>query len=163
MPITMIEPIAQSILDELTNNLPAKIATLQPGFVPVMPMPVPTEYVYGHSDFLVGFPVVQIDPVRLNPANDDLRWQDHRKTVEVGLFVSDPLRANLARLLDRYARCILETLHERRKAGAFYTAGFDLGFKDDSIDYGTTYPQGGQFVRALFLPMHATRRDVEAA
>ncbi|HEV8655636.1 MAG TPA: hypothetical protein VGR85_09015 [Candidatus Limnocylindria bacterium] len=163
MPITMIEPVAQAILDELAAYLPGKIATLQPTFTPVLPMPVPTEYVYGHSDFLRGFPVVQVDPVRLPMLNEDVRWQDHEKRIELGLFVTDVARANLARLLDRYARCLLETLAERRKDSAFLQAGrnFDLVFKGEEIDYGSTFPQSGQFLRALFIPMRATRRDVE--
>jgi hypothetical protein len=163
MPLTMTEPIADAILTDLQTYLPAKIAALQPTFVPVLPMPLPTEYTFGHSDFLRGYPVVQIDPVRVRTESEDLagRWQDQVKRVEVGLFVSDVSRENLARLLDRYGRCVLETLLERRRAGAFAARAFDLVWNDEEIDYGSTFPQNGQFIRALFIPMRAERRDQE--
>jgi hypothetical protein len=165
MPLTMVEPIAQAILEELQANLPAKIAALQPTFVPVLEMPAPIEYAFGDSDFLKGFPVIQVEPVRIRTENEDLagRWQDHSKRIEVGVFVSASPRENLTRLLDRYARCVLEVLLDRRKAGAFLTGGrnFDLVWKDEEIDYGTTFPQEGQFTRALFIPMRAERRGVE--
>lgn len=163
MPITMMEPIARAILAELEAHLPAKILALQLTFNPVLTMDAPVEYAFGDSDFVKGFPVVTVDAVRLRIREDDLRWQDHEKQLEVGLFVANVTRGDLLALLDRYGRCVVETLHDRRAAGSFIdSAGaFDLGFRDEDIEYGPTSEQANQFVRALFVPMHATRRDVE--
>jgi len=166
MPITMIEPVAAAILAELQAHLPAKITALQPTFAPVLPMPAPVEYAFGDSDFIMGFPVVTIDPRKIRTLSEDLagRWQHHSKQLEVGIFVADVARETLARLLDRYARCVIEVLLERRKAGAFVQSGrqFDLVWKNEEIDYGSTFPQEGQYVRALFIPMRAERRSEES-
>jgi hypothetical protein len=162
--LQMVEPIARAVLLELQANLPAKIAALAPAFAPQLPMPAPLEYVVGPSEFMLGFPVVAVRLLGLRGLNEDLRWQDHVKRIEVEIYVQHPDKAELEVLVDRYALALLQTLHERRKAGAFIDRGaFDLGFKDADVDYSSTYPQGGQWVRALFLPLHATRRDVEYA
>lgn len=161
MPLLMIEPVVDALKAALSANLPAKIAALQPTFVPVLPMAAPAEYVFGEkANFLLGYPVVQLVQLDTVIANDELRWQDHRHRIEIGIFVLDPIEENLARLLDRYARCLVETLHEQRKAGAFYPA-FDLHFDGETITYSSTFPQAGEFIRALFLTVRTERRDVE--
>lgn len=163
MPLLMIEPVADAINGALKTYLPAKIAALQPGFVPVLPMPAPVEYVFAEkASFLMGYPVVEIMQLDTTIANDDLRWQDHKHRVEVGIFVQSQLEENLARLIDRYTRCVIECLHERRKAGDFYPA-FDLRLNGETITYSSTYPQDGQFLRAVYIPMRAESRDVERA
>ena len=164
MPVLMIEPVADALRTQLQTYLPAKIAALQPAFVPLLPMPVPVEYVFAEkATFIKGYPVVQIVQLDTPIANEDLRWQDHIHHLEVGLFVQAAVEEELARLLDRYTRCVLETLIERRKAGAFLAGipPFDLQLKGETITYSSTLPQNGQFVRAVFLPLRATRRDVE--
>ncbi len=165
MPLTMTEPVADAILSELQNNLGAKLAALAVALQPQLELPPPVEYAYGHSDFLLGFPVIQVDPVRVSGLNEDLRWQDQSKRVEIGIFVSNVRRDGLTRILDRYVRAVVEVLHERRKAGAFIgsSAAFDLELDDEDIDYSPTTPQAGQFVRSVFIPVRATRRDTEAA
>jgi hypothetical protein len=158
----MIEPIVDAISTVLQANLPAKIAALQPTFFPVLPMPAPVEYVFAEKAlFLLGYPTVQFVQLNTPMMNDDLRWQDHRHRIEIGVFVMEANEENLARLLDRYARCLLETLHERRKAGDF--PNFDLHFNGETITYSSTFPQAGTFIRALFLPVRSERRDVERA
>jgi hypothetical protein len=163
--LQMVEPIARAVLLELQANLPAKIAALAPAFAPQLPMAAPLEYVVGPSEFLLGFPVVAVRLLGLRGLNEDLRWQDHEKRIEIELYVQHPAKAELEVLVDRYALALLQTLHERRKAGAFVLAGrdFDLVFKEADVDYSSTYPQGGLWVRALFLPLRATRRDTEYA
>jgi hypothetical protein len=164
MPITMAEPVADAVLNELRNNLGPKLAALA-ALLPLTELPMPVEYTFGHSDFLAGFPVIQVDPVRARGLNEDLRWQDHQKDLEVGIFVSNFKREDITRILDRYARAVFEVLQERRKAGAFIdsAAAFDLELDEADINYGSSYPQDGQFVRSIFIPIRATRRDVERA
>lgn len=163
MPLTMIEPVADAVLAELQNYLPAKITALQPTFTPVLPMPAPVDYVFGENiNFIKGYPAVQLLQLRTRIQHEDRRWQDHAHYIEVGVFVAESNEENLARLLDRYARCLIETLHERRKI-AFPT--FDLRFKDVDLNYGISFGGNapGQFVRGLFLPMYANRRAAEFA
>lgn len=163
MPLLMIEPVADAINGALKTYLPAKIATLQPTFVPLLAMPAPVEYVFADkATFLKGYPVVQTLQLDTEIANDDLRWQDHKHHVEVGVYIQSPLEEDLARLIDRYTRCVIECLHERRKAGDFYPA-FDLRLNGETISYSSTFPQDGQFLRAVFIPMRAESRDVERA
>jgi hypothetical protein len=164
MPITMFEPVVDAINTSLQAHLPQKIAALEPTFVPLLKMPAPVEYVFGEkATFLKGYPVVQLVQLDTAMPDDDLRWADHRHRLEVGVFIQAPIEENLARLLDRYARCLLECLMERRRAGDFTdsAAAFDLHFNGETIAYSSTLPQAGQFVRALFLPMRAERRNVE--
>lgn len=164
MPLAMIEPLADTILAQLQANLPAKIAALQPTFVPALAMPAPAGWVFGEvTNFVTNYPVVQVLQLRTHVRNEDLRWQDHAHYLEVGIFVAESNDENLARLLDRYTRCLLETMHERRKAGAFLP--WDLAFKDEDINYGRAFGGGASevFIRGVFIPVHATRRDQEAA
>ena len=162
--LQMVEPIARAVLLELQDNLPAKIAALAPAFNPAIAMPPPVEYLVGPSDFTKGFPVVAVRLLGLRGLNEDLRWQDHEKRIEIEIHVQHIDRAELEVLVDRYALALVQTLHERRKAGAFIDrASFDLVFKDTDVDYSSTYPQEGQWVRSLFLQVRGTRRDVEYA
>lgn len=165
MPLTLIEPIADLVLSELQANLPAKIAALQPTFNPVLAMDPPVEYVFDDTnEFVKGFPSVQVRQVRTPIPNDDLRWQNHAHRLEVGVWIANSMYENLSRLLDRYTRCVLEVLHERRKAGAFYDAtGFDLRLDGEEISYTPTLPQTGQFARGVFVPMRFENRGVERA
>jgi hypothetical protein len=162
----MIEPIADAILGQLQTYLPAKIVALQPTFAPALPMDAVVDWIFDDTNqFLKGYPTVQVRQIRTRIENDDLRWQDHVHRIEIGIWVAQATAENLSRLLDRYARCVLETLHERRKANAFYggNPSFDLRLDDEEVVYTPSLPQVGQFIRGLFIPARAERRDVEYA
>lgn len=156
MPLLGIEPVMEELRAQLQAHLPAKIAALQPTFVPVLPMPAPTAYVFGEREvFHEGLPVVQLLARPTEVRNEDLRWQDHRHVLDVACLVSDVLEEQVQRLLFRYARCILEVLVERRKAGAF---SLDLSLRAREIDYSPIVLRDAQFVRAVFIPVAAARR-----
>lgn len=162
--LQMVEPIARAVLLELQDNLPAKLGTLGAALNPPLPMPIPLEYTIGPSEFLKGFPVVAVRLLGMRVLEEDLRWQDHEKRIEIEVYVQHPDKAELEVLVDRYALAVLQTLHERRKAGAFIDRGsFDLVLEDDAVDYSSTYPQGGLWIRAVFIAVRARRRDVEYA
>jgi hypothetical protein len=163
MPFLGIEPVAEVILAELkagATGLPKKLADLERTFTVQLKMPPPVEYVFAEKAmFTKGYPVVQLVQLDTLAANEDpMRWTDDKHRFEIGVFLQSDLEENLARLVDRYTRAVREVLHERRKADAF---PFDLRWKGERISYSATFPQAGQFIRAVFLPMRAERRDTE--
>lgn len=157
MTVAGAEPIMDELRTQFQTYLPAKITALQPTFLPVLAMPAPRAYVFGERDvFFEGLPVLQLLPRPTTVRNEDLRWQDHMHVIDVALFVGDVDQENVQRLLFRYARCVLETFAERRKAGAF---SLDLRLRGREIDYSPLAElREAQFVRAVFVPIEAARR-----
>jgi len=157
MSIAGVEPVMDELRAQFQTYLPAKITALQPTFTPVLPMPAPKAYVFGEREvFFEGLPVLQLLARPSTVRNEDLRWQDHMHVIDVAVFIGDVDQENVQRLLFRYARCVLETFAERRKAGAFT---LDLTLRSREIDYSPLAQlREAQFVRAVFIPVAASRR-----
>jgi hypothetical protein len=150
--LTGIEPVLDELKTQLANNLPAKILALQPTFNPVLTMPAPTEYVFGErvNLGLKGMPVVFVDGDATPVTDDNVRWQHYDHEAVIGLAVSDADEENLKRLVQRYTRCVLETLCDVRAAGTFT---FGLRFAGSRIEYTPRFPHGDLFVGGSVLPV----------
>lgn len=155
MGYTLPEPAIDKVIAQLTGSLPAKITALAPTFAPALAMRQIAEMTLGERLAHKGFPAIEVIPIESPILLDNNQAMTWRHELAIAIFVRDAKEDNLSRLLLRYARCVIETLADRRDAKAF--APWDFDMNESTLDWSPTrVAEGQQYERDVTFPIRMT-------